>query len=376
MRPVHMLGRYPWVALALGAALTACTPYPHQGLSSVQSEPAARATAPVTVRVGGVFPAAKPSFGRRALGYGANETGFAQLDIVKARLKVSGPGLASQTLAEVTWAPAEGASGMPASLRADVSVGPNRIFTVEGLNADGQVVMRLRGAATVAASGDTPVTINFLSDATARVLEAMLKQAPSTTLLDVDRTAAIQQFLASVCRFDAANNTYDGTRLAPQELLVKHLATQLLAAPTDYEGADDPIAAFFEGNPVNSESDSDFVESMKGGHCAATATRINFYVSDTTYLPTYPGNHYLAYPGNHYSQYKIIVIAPQNGAWRYTTLDGADADFFSGYIELPAMPPGTFSVALVRKAVGETPDTFISLTSFETLEADPASCPP
>lgn len=363
-------------ACVLAMPMAACAPHAALGPVPDSASVTPGRTAAVTIRLAGVFPIAKAPARRTTLGYGANETGFAQLDVVKARLKVSGPGLASQTLAEVAWAPAEGASGLPATLRAEVPVGPNRIFTIEGLNAGGQVAMRLRGAATVAPSGDTRVAINFLSDATARVLEAMLKSTPATTLLDVDRTTAVQSFLQKLCRFDAEGNTYDATRLPPQDLLVKRLATRLLATPTEFPDATDPVAAFFDANPVNTEADSPFVQSMKGGHCPANATRINFYVSDTTYLPTFPGNHYLAYPGNHYWQYKVIVIAPQGGTWRYTTVDGETAEFTSGFVTLPALPPGTFSVALIRKAVGDTPDAFISLTSFETLESDPASCPP
>ncbi|MFN3430403.1 MAG: hypothetical protein ACK46X_10655 [Candidatus Sericytochromatia bacterium] len=362
------------VACALAMPVAACAPHAAVGPSPESAGVTPGRTAAVTIRLGGAFPSAKAPANRATLAYGANETGFAQLDIVKARLKVSGPGLATTTLAEVAWAPEGGASGMPASLRADVSVGPNRIFTVEGLNADGQVVMRLRGAATVAPSGDTPVTINFLSDATARVLEAMLKEAPATTLLDVDRTAAIQQFLADLCRFDAANNTYDGTRLPPQELLVKRLATRLLAAPTNYEGADDPVAAFFEDNPVNTESDSTFVQSMKGGHCAAIRSRIQFYVAGTGGGPVITGLHFLPYPGQHFSQFRIILVVPQNGAWQYIPLETTGATQF-GELTLPALPPGVFSVALIRKAVGETPDEFISLTSFDTHEATPDNCP-
>ncbi|MNS24371.1 hypothetical protein D3C72_562180 [compost metagenome] len=363
------------VACALALPIAACAPHAvvaplpeADGITPTQ-------TAAVTIRLGGAFPIAKAPAHRTTLGYGANETGFAQLDIVKARLKVSGPGMTAQTLAEVPWTPAAGASGTPAVLRADAPVGPNRVFTLEGINADGQVVMRLRGAATVAPSGDTAVTINFLSDATARVLEAMLKQAPGTTLLDVDRTAAIQGFLTGLCRFDANANTYDATRLPPQELLVKRLALKLLAAPDSYPAAMDPVAEFFAANPVNTEADGTFVQSMKGGHCPAVRSRIQFYVAGTGGGPLITGLHFLPYPGQHFMQFRVILVVPQNGAWQYIPLDGASASDF-GELTLPALPPGVCSVALIRKAVGKTPEEFISLTSFETLESDPASCPP
>jgi hypothetical protein len=367
----------PWrlaLACTIFITLNGCTTTLQPAPANSQATAIAHATGTVSIQLANVFPRMATRPARATLGFGVNDTGFSQLDIVRVRLKVAGAGLPATTLAEVGWTPAEGGSGTPTALRAEVPAGPNRIFTLEGLNADGQVVMRLRSAATVAASGDTAVTINFLTDAAARVLEAMVKQAPATTLLDVDRTAAIQTFLADLCRFDATANTYDATRLPPQELLVKRLALKLLSAPAGYPAAPDPVAAFFAANPVNTAADSPFVQSMKGGHCAAIRSRIQFYVAGTGGGPIITGLHFLPYPGQHFAQFRVILVVPQNGAWQYIPLEGSSASMY-GELTLPPLPPGMFSVALIRKAVGEAPEEFISLTSFDTHEATPDDCP-
>lgn len=349
------------------APLSACVLQTPIKPPTAQASLATRPMAPVTVRLGGVFPRVMP---KKTLDFGTNVSGFAQFNIVKARLKVSGPNQASQTLAEVAWSPAEGSSSTPASFTASAPVGPNQVFTVEGLNGGGQVVMRLRGAATVTASPNNAVKIDFMHDAAARVIEAMLKAAPDTTLLDVDRTALLYPFLRDLCGFTESNNTYAFNRNAPQDLLVERLATALLSAPTDYPSSPDPVAEWFTQNPVTTDTDSEFVESLKGYYCQGPfPNRVVLYVEGMG--PNLP--NYIPYPSGHFSDYKLVALVPINGRWAYETLEVPPGSDF-GEFELPNyFPPGQFAAALCRATteyVGaeETPVESLEFVSLHTIQ--------
>jgi hypothetical protein len=167
-------------------------------------------------------------FGRHVLGLGFAETAA----IATARLTASGPGVATQSV-DAAWS----ATGTPPSLALRVAAGPNRLFTLEGLDASGRRIAVMRTLASLTAGADVALTINANTDAAGRVLEDLLTgpqagdQADTAgiaaSLAATDLTADLQAFVQRVTAYTAANNTFGG--IDPHYFRDRELADRLRA---------------------------------------------------------------------------------------------------------------------------------------------------
>lgn len=97
--------------------------------------------------------------------------------VLNLRLTVAGPGISGTASAAVPFVPpAAGSTGPVAALTLAVPAGANRIFTLEGLNADGQPVRRLMAAAAVVGGEPVALEMTYLSDAVARVIDDLVRR--------------------------------------------------------------------------------------------------------------------------------------------------------------------------------------------------------
>lgn len=159
--------------------------------------------------------------------------------VVAVRLTAIGPGIAvaESTKQDFTDSgPVNGVKPPPAGLTLAVTPGLNRVFTLEGLDADGQVVRISRTLGGVEAGATSTLTINAGTDAAARTLEDLLitelRDATDAnglvaSLATSDITAKLLAFVVSATGFDAASNVFTQP-VAPLRFRDRELAKGLL----------------------------------------------------------------------------------------------------------------------------------------------------
>ena len=193
--------------------------------------------------------------------------------IVRVRLTGIGPGIAVPIVATAPFAP--DAEALPTIVLAGeiaitLPAGNNRVFTLEGLDANGREIAIMRTLGSLG-GGSQQLVINANTDAAARVLASLLvgpqgEDAPDTagiaaSLSAQDLTTKLLSFVNGLTQFDAAANTYDGA-VPPVKLRDRLLADLLRSdgrtvldtdAPAelhDEAGSTVPIRVVAGGVPV------------------------------------------------------------------------------------------------------------------------------
>ncbi len=167
-------------------------------------------------------------------------------EVAKVRLSVAGPGITTALSASMPftagWSPdpVDPSAGMTLSLV--VPAGLNRVFTLEGLNADDQPVRRLMAAASVTGGEPIALEMSYLTDAAAQVLHDLVSRPALTaseeaafdalsgdplqsalagttapdkagivaSLASADLIAALTSHVNQVVGYNAATNTFSG----------------------------------------------------------------------------------------------------------------------------------------------------------------------
>lgn len=177
---------------------------------------------------------AMPASGRQVLSLGFGEIHL----LCRGRLTVTGPGITTPVSVEVPWFVLNTGVMPTASVDVTFPAGPNRVFKLEGLSADGHVVFQLRGAASVAAGGAVTLRLDPLEDAVARTIEHLMAGPASGDPEDVpdaqgmaarlshdDLSAALRTFIRAATDYWAPTNTYSGPN--PFAFRVRALANAL-----------------------------------------------------------------------------------------------------------------------------------------------------
>lgn len=193
--------------------------------------------------------------------------------IVQVRLTATGPGIASPITATAlfdTEAESLPAVPMTGEISVTVPAGKNRIFVLEGLDADGRVIAVMRTLGSLA-GGNRRLTINADTDAAARVLASLLAgpqdgdavdtAGVGVTLAAEDIAEDLLAFVNGLTQYNAATNTYSGA-VPPVNFRDRVLAdllradgrTVLEAAPSaevqDTAGSTIPVRVVENGSPV------------------------------------------------------------------------------------------------------------------------------
>ncbi len=142
--------------------------------------------------------------------------------ITQVRLTAIGPGIAAPIVATAPFTPDGGA--LPAiplagEIAITVPAGKNRVFTLEGLDADGRVIAVMRTLGSLG-GGSQRLTINANTDAAARVLASLLAGPQSGDAADTagiagslvgqDLTARLLAYVTELTQYDATANTFGG----------------------------------------------------------------------------------------------------------------------------------------------------------------------
>jgi sugar lactone lactonase YvrE len=138
--------------------------------------------------------------------------------ITQARLIAEGPGVSAGTQTTTPWQVSGGTAA--AALSLPVAGGLNRLFTLQGLDANGHVIATLRGLGTVPQSGSMVVTLNVNTDAAGRVLADLLAGPGAgdsadtagvlNSLATTDLTTPLGTYVAATTGYNVAANTYTG----------------------------------------------------------------------------------------------------------------------------------------------------------------------
>jgi len=255
--------------------------------------PAGTAPAPTATGTSAAAPAGVPA-GLVRIPYGqlhgwGGRRRLAEVDggaITRIRVTATGPGVARPVVASAAFAPDSGALpaiDAPGEVAITVPTGENRVFILEGLDADGRVVavMRTLGAVT---GGSQRLTINADTDAAARVLASLLAgpQAGDAidaagirgTLATADLTGPLRTYVNNLTGYDSAANTYSGN-VPPMTLRDRALADRLRS-----EGA-----AFLDGTvpaELQDVAGGEVAIAVVDGGSAVSGARVTLYDPRTT----------------------------------------------------------------------------------------------
>ena len=254
------------LSLAVLASCQASRPLPGTP-STVTATSAALAIAPQsTVRI-----SLAPLRGWRRKGRHLN--GVDGAAITQVRLTASGPDIATPVAVTTPFTPDHlelPALPLAGEVAVTVPAGMNRVFALEGLDADGRVIAVMRTLGSPG-SGSQRLTINANTDAAARVLASLLAGPQGTdaadsagvgaTLAGQDITAGLLAYVNELTRYNSAENTFGGDvppvkfrdRLLADLLRTggrTALGTAVPAELHDLAAATIPIRVVEDGTPV------------------------------------------------------------------------------------------------------------------------------
>lgn len=295
-----------------------------------------------------VVPAALVGTDRRLLGLGFRDYAA----ITRVRLVAEGPGIAQAIGTTVPYtfaAPTAGAAlSPPASIALDVPAGPNRLFTLEALDAAGTIVAAIRTVASPAAGASANLTFDARTDAAGRVLEDCLFTLPGqlpgnaflASLATKDVTADLLSLAARATGYNPASNAF--TEFDPRYLQDLAVA-RALATP----GALDAL--------------HDTTQPLPHAALVPGGSRVLVHVTDAQ--------------GNPLATAKVELLDPIDAHGQTPT------QVTPGEYDFTNVPPGTWqmrvtqgqTVQVVTAGVGDTGDVPVGITL--TLPSTPRPTP-
>lgn len=319
-------------SIALATSLAACSTYPTQppaapaGAAETAS-PNRVATGTIRLNLGQLFGAGSQ---RRTLGYG-----LAADRITHVRLRIQSPGQSEPTLLTPTPVPLDTSSTLNKTVECTVAAGPNQVVTVEALDAAGDMLMRLRAATNVPASGAATIQVGILQDSVARVIERLINDG-ATFLDSTALIGALTTYMSNLAtHLETVPQYLDDRQIAQNNFSTWDSET----GQTNWWSADTVLAWLADSESLDLvgtpyEPYSTFALALD-----KLADPDEFPSED--YDPT---------------EWKATLIAPIQGVWNayedvpFEPLDGESGIFLQEgpghYLKITGMPPGKFTLML------------------------------